>query len=52
MIHWRRLVRDYEKRIDVSQAIILVTIGRQYATLERRPMIFQTDSKSLIQISV
>lgn len=27
MIRWRRLVRDYEKRIDVSQARILVAMG-------------------------
>jgi transposase len=27
MIRWRRLVRDYEKRIDVSQAMLLVAMG-------------------------
>ena len=27
MIRWRCLVRDYEKRIDVSQAMILVAMG-------------------------
>jgi len=27
MTRWRRLVRDYEKRIDVSKAMILVTMG-------------------------
>lgn len=27
MIRWRRLVRNYEKRIDVSQAMILVAMG-------------------------
>ncbi len=27
MIRWRRLVRDYEARIDVSQAMILVAMG-------------------------
>lgn len=27
MIRWRRLVRDHEQRIDVSQAMILVAIG-------------------------
>lgn len=26
MVHWRRLVRDYERRIDVSKAMILVAI--------------------------
>jgi hypothetical protein len=26
MIRWRRLVRDYEQRIDVSHAMILVAI--------------------------
>jgi transposase len=27
MIRWRRLVRDYERRINVSQAMILVAMG-------------------------
>lgn len=27
MIRWRRLVRDYEKRIDVSHAMILFAMG-------------------------
>ena len=27
MTRWRRLVRDYEKRIDVSHAMILVAMG-------------------------
>ena len=27
MTRWRRLVRDYEKRIDVSQAMIMVAMG-------------------------
>lgn len=27
MTRWRRLVRDYEQRIDVSQAMILVAMG-------------------------
>jgi transposase len=27
MIRWRRLVRDYEQRIDVSQAMIFVAMG-------------------------
>ncbi|WP_264815853.1 transposase, partial [Asaia krungthepensis] len=27
MTRWRRLVRDYERRIDVSQAMILVAMG-------------------------
>jgi len=33
MTHWGRLVRDYERRIDVSQAMILVAMG---ANLTRR----------------
>ena len=33
MIRWRRLVRDYEARIDVSTAMILVAMG---ANLLRR----------------
>jgi transposase len=27
MMRWRRLVRDYERRIDVSRAMILVAMG-------------------------
>ena len=27
MIRWRRLVRDYEKRIDVSEALILIAMA-------------------------
>jgi putative transposase len=27
MIHWRRLVRDYEARLDVSDALIYVAMG-------------------------
>ena len=27
MMRWRRLVRDYERRIDVSHAMILVAMG-------------------------
>lgn len=27
MMRWRRLVRDYEQRIDVSQAMIHVALG-------------------------
>jgi transposase len=33
MIRWRRLVRDYERRIDVSKTMILVAMG---ANLMRR----------------
>ncbi|TCS34830.1 hypothetical protein EDC15_10238 [Acetobacter aceti NBRC 14818] len=33
MIHWRQLVRDYERRVDVSQAMIFVALG---ANLMRR----------------
>ncbi len=33
MTRWRRLVRDYEARIDVSEAMILVAMG---ANLLRR----------------
>lgn len=33
MIRWRRLLRDYERRIDVSEAMILVAMG---ANLMRR----------------
>jgi hypothetical protein len=27
MMRWRRLVRDYEQRIDVSEAMIQVAMG-------------------------
>ena len=27
MTRWRRLVRDYEERLDVSEAMILVAMG-------------------------
>ena len=27
MTRWRRLVRDYEERIDVSEAMLLVAMG-------------------------
>jgi hypothetical protein len=27
MVRWRRLVRDYEKRLDVSEAMIHVAMG-------------------------
>jgi hypothetical protein len=27
MIRWRRLVRDYERRIDVSNSMIYVAMG-------------------------
>ena len=28
MVRWRRLVRDYERRIDVSRSMIYVAMGR------------------------
>ncbi len=42
MTRWRRLVRDYEQRIDVSHAMILVAMGgiSSAETLIRE---FQTD---------
>jgi len=27
MTRWRRLVRDYEQRLDVSEAMILIAMG-------------------------
>jgi putative transposase len=27
MVHWRRLVRDYERRINVSEAMIHLALG-------------------------
>jgi hypothetical protein len=37
MMRWRRLVRDYERRIDVSHAMILVARGK-YPPPKRPPM--------------
>jgi len=43
MIRWRRLVRDYEQRTDVSEAMVVVAIG---GNLLRRnsSLISKTDS--------
>lgn len=39
----RRLVRDYEKRIDVSHAVIIVAMGQSHP--QKRPSVnFKTDS--------
>jgi len=43
MICWRRLVRNYEQRIDVSEAMIFIAMGAP-ATKKRSPVSFQTDS--------
>ena len=37
MTRWRRLVRDYEKRIDVSQAMILVAMGGNLIRINAHP---------------
>ncbi len=37
MTRWRRLVRDYEARIDVSEAMILVAMGRHLLSRATNP---------------
>lgn len=37
MTRWRRLVRDYERRIDISQAMILVAMEGQSHPQKRSP---------------
>ena len=37
IIRWRRLVRDYERRIDVSHAMILVAMGGNLIRRNARP---------------
>jgi hypothetical protein len=51
MIRWRRQVRDYERRIDVSHAMILVAMERQSAQAKRPSLIFMTDSKEHFRVS-
>jgi hypothetical protein len=47
MTRWRRLVRDYEARIDVSEAMILLAMGGNL--LRKQPIHdFQTDSEGMI----
>ena len=48
MTRWRRLVRDYEARIDVSQAMIFVAMGRKPATTDYPSVSFQTDFSTLV----
>ena len=40
MTRWRRLVRDYEQRIDVSDAMILVAMGSLLLRRISHPMTF------------
>ncbi|GBQ47489.1 transposase [Komagataeibacter sucrofermentans DSM 15973] len=37
MIRWRRLVRDYERRIDVSKGTILVAMGANFMRRNAHP---------------
>jgi len=37
MTRWHRLVRDYEQRIDVSHAMILVAMGRNLIRRNAHP---------------
>jgi hypothetical protein len=46
MTRWRRLVRDYEARIDVSEGMILVAMGGNLPAAQRTPVISQTDSQN------
>ncbi len=52
MIHWRRLVRDYEKRMDVSKAMIFVAMGGIMLRMKRKSLIFKTDSKANLKTQV
>jgi transposase len=45
MMRWRRLVRDYERRIDVSKAMIHVALGSLLLSELPNKMHSQTDSK-------
>jgi len=42
---WRRLVRDYEARVNVSEAMVSVAIGGVMCYGKQPPPNFQTDSK-------
>lgn len=44
MMRWRRLVRDYEKRIDVSHAMIHIAMGSLLVRRNAHSLISQTDS--------
>jgi len=50
MIRWRRLVCDYEQRIDVSQAMIVleggypIPLGRRWLLEPQAQIIYQTVS--------
>ena len=46
MTRWRRLVRDYEQRLDVSDAMIHVAMGSLMLRPHHPLKHFQTDSKS------
>ncbi len=36
MIRWRRLIRDYERRLDVSEALIHVAMGALFRRVAHR----------------
>ena len=46
MTRWRRLVRDYEARIDISPGYDPRRHGRKPATTDYPSMSFQTDSNT------
>jgi hypothetical protein len=47
MTRWKRLVRDYEQRIDVSEAMIHVALGSLMLRRIAPPKHAQTDSERL-----
>jgi len=46
MIRWRRLVRDYEQRIDVAEAMIHIAMGSLMATPKCSSLKFQKGSQN------
>lgn len=40
LMRYRRLVRDYEKRLDVSEAMIYITLGSSVTEQNDFPVIF------------
>ena len=51
LVRWRRLVRDYEQRLDVSEAMIHVAMGSLLLRRISHLIYSQTDSKQWQQVS-